>query len=781
MFRGSIMLVLLLQLSCGEGSGFRTQFSDLFGSAPIISPFSIRLENGVAAVNTTTVSISLASENATEMYITKNADCEGGGVWEPYSETISNWTLDNLNAENTVYVKFRSKSGKVSECASDSILHDDVAPTAPTITFDDSANVANQIDNAENAAGVTTTITCALADAGSVFNFTLTNGAFTEGATGICSAGAVTRTFVAFASGAVELSAIVIDAAGNSSTTSNVINSTAVFISPTVTISAPSAGSVNGAGSITYDIDYTNASAINLTVGDVTQNTTGGSNCDEAVSTVDADTRRVTLTNCTGNGTVGITIEPGSSVNGLDPDLGAGPSATFTVDGVPPTIAIAAPSPTDGNSGDTFTFGVTYTGADTIALDAGDVSLDTTGTVSCDAATVSNGTTATPTVSVANCTGDGTVGITVAAGQATDNAGNADAGASSTIDANVDNIAPTIAIAVPSPTDGNSGDTFTFGVTYTGADTIALVAGDVSLDTTGTVSCDAATVSNGTTATPTVSVANCTGDGTVGITIAAGQATDNAGNSDAGASSATDANIDNTAPTIAIAIPSPTDGNSGDTFTFNITYSNAVNFALDAGDVSLDTTGTVSCDAATVSNGTTATPTVSVANCTGDGTVGITIAAGQANDGAGNADAGASSATDANVDNSAPTIAIAVPSPTDGSSGDTFTFNITYSNAVNFALDAGDVSLDTTGTVSCDAATVSNGTTATPTVSVANCTGDGTVGITIAAGQATDASLNGDPGGSSATDANIDNIAPTVTIGAPTDSLINSAGLLHLL
>ncbi len=113
---------------------------------------------------------------------------------------------------------------------------------------------------------------------------------------------------------------------------------------------------------------------------------------------------------------------------------------------------------------------------------------------------------------------------------------------------------PTVSIGNPSATLTKS-DPVMFTVTYTGADSITLAAANVTLNKTGTA-IGAATVA-GTGNTRTVTVSGITGDGTLGIAIAADTARDNAGNSaDASLASGTFV-VDNTAP---VTTASPVDG-----------------------------------------------------------------------------------------------------------------------------------------------------------------------------------------------------------------------------
>jgi hypothetical protein len=324
----------------------------------------------------------------------------------------------------------------------------------------------------------------------------------------------------------------------------------------------------------------------------------------------------------------------------------------------------------------------------------------------------------------------------------------------------LDTAVPTVSIGAPSVSDTNSGPV-TFAVTYTGADTVNLLDGDVTLNATG-LAAGTATVTNGTTSTPTVTVSGITGDGTLGISIAAGKGSDTSGNTDAGAGPSATFNVDNTAPTVSIGAPSVSDTNSGPV-TFAVTYTGADTVNLLDGDVTLNATGSAA-GTATVSNGTTSTPTVTVSGITGDGTLGISIAAGKGLDTSGNTDAGAGPSATFNVDNTAPTVSIGAPSVSDTNSGPV-TFAVTYTGADTVNLLDGDVTLNATGSAN-GSATVSDGTTSTPTVTVSGITGDGTLGISIAAGKSVDTVGNADAGTGASATFNVDNAQPTVAIVA---------------
>jgi LPXTG-site transpeptidase (sortase) family protein len=463
------------------------------------------------------------------------------------------------------------------------------------------------------------------------------------------------------------------------------------------------------------------------------------------------------------NGTVGLDLSGSQDItDSVGNALPAGEPATdeiYVVDNTAPTVTIGAPSVALTNTGPV-DFAITIAGANTINLTAGDVTLNTTGSAT-GTISVTNGNTANPTVTISGITGDGTIGISIAAGIASDTAGNTSAAAGPSATFTVDNTAPTVSIGAPSVALTNTGPV-DFAITIAGANTINLTAGDVTLNTTGTAS-GTVSVTNGNTANPTVTISGITGDGTIGISIAAGIASDTAGNTSAAAGPSATFTVDNTAPTVSIGAPSVASTTAGPV-DFSITVAGANTINLTAGDVTLNTTGTAT-GTISVANGNTANPTVTISSITGDGTIGISIAAGIASDGLGNPSAAAGPSATFTVDNTAPTVAIGAPSTALTSTGPV-DFAITVAGASTINLTAGDVTLNTTGTAT-GTVSVTNGNTANPTVTISGITGNGTIGISIAAGIASDSTGNTSAAAGPSATFTVDNTAPTVTIGAP--------------
>ncbi|MCX6723959.1 MAG: hypothetical protein NT155_02150 [Candidatus Staskawiczbacteria bacterium] len=106
--------------------------------------------------------------------------------------------------------------------------------------------------------------------------------------------------------------------------------------------------------------------------------------------------------------------------------------------------------------------------------------------------------------------------------------------------------APTISIGSSSASLTNTGPV-TYTITYGGADAVTLANGNVTLNKTGTANGTAVVSGTGLT-TRTVTISGITGDGTLGISIASGTASDNAGNTALAGGPSGTFSVDNTAP-----------------------------------------------------------------------------------------------------------------------------------------------------------------------------------------------------------------------------------------
>src|SRR5204862_1948130 len=167
-------------------------------------------------------------------------------------------------------------------------------------------------------------------------------------------------------------------------------------------------------------------------------------------------------------------------------------------------------------------------------------------------------------------TGNGTA--TVALSTGTDLAANViTAAPTSGATFTVDSTPPTVSIGAPSATLVTSGSV-TYTVTYADANFNAstLSAGNITVNATGTATASVGVTGTGTTRTVTLS--SIAGNGTLGISLAAGTATDLAGNTAPAATSAT-FTVDNTGSAI-VSVSKPADGSykAGQNLDFTVTF-----------------------------------------------------------------------------------------------------------------------------------------------------------------------------------------------------------------
>src|SRR5205809_2126239 len=168
--------------------------------------------------------------------------------------------------------------------------------------------------------------------------------------------------------------------------------------------------------------------------------------------------------------------------------------------------------------------------------------------------------------------GAGSGTATVALSTGTDLAGNViTAAPTSGSTFTVDNTPPTVSIGAPSVATTSAGPV-TYTVTYADANfnTSTLGVSNITLNTTGTATASIAVTGTGTTRTVTLS--SITGDGTLGISIAAGTATDIVGNTAPATGPSTPFTVDNTGPVVT-DVSKPADGSymAGHNLDFTVT------------------------------------------------------------------------------------------------------------------------------------------------------------------------------------------------------------------
>jgi len=540
-------------------------------------------------------------------------------------------------------------------------------------------------------------------------------------------------------------------------------------INPTISISAPSVASTTS-GPVTYTVTYadTNFNSSTLAAGNVTLVKTGSATGTVTVDSGTGTTRTVTISAISGLGTLAISIAAGTATDlaGNKTPL-SGNSTSFIVDNNAPTITFSAPSSTRTTTGPV-TYTVTYSDTNfaSSSLSVADITLNKTGTAN-GTISVGSGTGSVRSVTISSISGDGTLGISIGAGTAIDKSGNPALASSASSMVTVDNTAPTISIGPPSVTVTKNGPV-SYGITY--ADNMSfnsstLASAQITLISTGTAT-GTVTVS-GTGTTRTVTIGSISGAGTLGIAIAAGTATDLAGNSAPAAGPSATFTCDSVTPLISISAPSVASTTGGPvTYTVNYSDSNFNKSTLTAANVSLVKTGSAT-GTVTVDSGTGTTRTVTISSISGTGTLAISIAAGTAIDLTSNLAPAAGPSASFIVDNTAPTISISSPSSIRTIAGP-ITFTVTYadSNFISSSLSLADITLNKTGTAT-GSISVDSNTGASRTVTISGISGNGTLGISIAPGTAIDLTGNQAPGAGPSAIFSVDNSAPAISISSP--------------
>lgn len=202
LFQRSLALVFLTILSAHTLSGCRLESKNdeklaalkngyLYDEDSSAGPEgTISINAGSSATTSTSVTLTIESDAARDMYVTNDEGCETGGTWETYSKTKS-WTLAQTNATATVYVRLRAPTGKLSDCLSDSIRHDTMGPpitiSAPsqssvnsgtatyTITYDDAHEITLQSSDLTLTKTGTANATMTLTGSGATRTVTLSS------------------------------------------------------------------------------------------------------------------------------------------------------------------------------------------------------------------------------------------------------------------------------------------------------------------------------------------------------------------------------------------------------------------------------------------------------------------------------------------------------------------------------------------------------------------------------------------------------------------------------
>ncbi|WP_374028871.1 hypothetical protein [Bdellovibrio bacteriovorus] len=210
------------------------------GAPPVVSSFV--LNSGAAITATNVVTVDMAVTDATEMYLTDVPGCASGGSWVSYS-AVASWTVPSLNANNTLYAKFKNAGGETL-CVSDSIVHDSVSPT---ITIDSPAE--NSYVNIANVSSFTISGSCSELNR----SITITGpSGYTATTTCLGTTYSAILDLTALPQGNFSLSATLLDEAGNSGSANS-----ANYIKDTVAAAA---------GSLVINNNYAGTTSLNVTL-----------------------------------------------------------------------------------------------------------------------------------------------------------------------------------------------------------------------------------------------------------------------------------------------------------------------------------------------------------------------------------------------------------------------------------------------------------------------------------------------------------------------------------
>jgi hypothetical protein len=715
---------------------------------------SITDDNGTSANDEITNDPTLLINGTAEADSTVTVSRSGVGViGSPVANASGNWSLDYTGTTlatgvYTFTATATDVAGNVSVGSADFVVQVDRA--VPTVSVERatgqsdpaaSGPIVFSVTFSEPVSGLTASdfsvggtagaTSGALSGSGSVY--TLTVSAMTQ-------AGTVTASLPA---------GQAIDVAGNLNSASTSSDNSVLFDPPApALISVVRANSdPSNAATVGYTVTF-NTSVTGVDTGDFSLSTTGG----QAGATIGAisGSGAIWVVNVsTVNAAVGTitlnVLDDDSIVNGFAVPLGGagdngglngGADQTYTIDRVAPGLVLntSASNPTNASP-----FAVTAEFSEDVSgFTAGDVVV-TNGTVSNFIAIDGDSYTFDITPSA-----DGLVTVSVAAGVASDSAGNANTAASD-LTRTYDGTLPSVMLST-SASEPTNASPFVVTAQFS-EDVSGFVAADVVV-TNGTLSNFTVVDDDNYTFEITPSA-----DGLVTVSVAAGVASDPAGNPNTAASDLTRI-FDGREPSVSLStsVSEPTNASP---FVVTAEFSEDVS-GFTAGDVVV-TNGTLSNFTAVDGDRYTFDITPS-----GDGVVTVSVAAGMASDAAGNANTAATTLT-RTFDSTAPTVIIEQSaSQLDPTSRGPIIFSVEFSEDVT-GFDATDLDFSASSVPGVLTATVSGGPRLY-TLDVSGMLGGGDVVVSVAAAAAQDAA-----GNDSATSTSADN---RVTFTPPPPALL---------
>lgn len=370
--------------------------------------------------------------------------------------------------------------------------------------------------------------------------------------------------------------------------------------------------------------------------------------------------------------------------------------------------------------------------------DASDVIVSHSGTANTGVTITGSGSAYTATVT--GITGNGS--LTLAVNTASDVIDSSGQGLASSVTSSsvvIDNLPPGISIGSPSAAITSTAPV-SFPITYIGAGTVTLAPGDVTLIKTGSANGTVGVTGSGASAR-TVTISGISGSGTLAISIAAGTASDVAGNFAASHAASATFDVDNTSPTVTAITPATTGPTNAGSVSFSISFSEPVSGFTDAGDVVITHSGTSNSGVTITGSDAAYTANVTGIDGTGSFTLKVNTASG-VQDLLGNPLVVSIVSAVVNIDNEPPGITISAPSPASTVTGPV-TFTLTYTGASSIVADfTGLISVTATGTAAAASVVVTGAGLLERTVTLSGITGSGTLAINVAAGTAEDEAGN---------------------------------------
>ena len=652
-------------------------------TAPTVSSITATTPSNASTTNASSVTYTVTfSEGVTgvdnaDFTFTSGGASPGGVSVTPVSSSVYTVVVSSISGNGTLRLDLKSSGTGIADLTGNAIsggftggdiyTFDHTAPTTTSITATTPSNASPT-----NASSVTYTVTFSEAVAGvDAADFTLTTSGTSGSVSGVSGSGATYTVTVSSITGSgtlrLDLNSSgtgITDVAGNAISggftggdTYNIDNT-----APTAVSLAEQDGSTT-TNQTQLDYTLTTSEAVTgVDASDFTVVTTGGITHDPiSITPISANTYNITITNVAGNGTLQLNLN--SSGTGIA-DLAGNPISggingdTFTVDQTAPTVqSITATTPANTNPTNATSVAYTVTFSEAVTgVDASDFTATTSG-VSSTGIVVTPVSSSVYTVTVSGISGDGTLRLDLNNSNTGifDAAFNQVSGGFTSGDVyNIDNTAPTLTSLVYSSSNSNAG----FAKT---GDVITLAFGANEAIQTPAVTIAGHTITATNTGGNNYSASyTMTGGDTEGRIPFNLTVTDLAGNSgnETDIAAGDDIEFDMTAPTAVISAPSvaSVSNNGSGTASYTVTYADA-NFntsALTTGGITLNTTGTATGTVGVSGSGTSYTVTIS--SITGVGTLGISVAGGNASDNAGNTDAGAGPSGTFNVLNSDATL-----------------------------------------------------------------------------------------------------------------------------